>query len=601
MINHIKKPIFYSAYYITFAYLFAFLIIIALQYNNYIEQISRDQFQEVSQYIRSNMAIAKHHSKNIFKRIQYIDQLNLSTKNFKYKLEQYREREAYLLGKIYTYNSKNRNISYYGNNTEKLTIKDLSFNPTILKCLEYAGTINFGQIYVNDKKDNNYSIMACYKNTKNQQVYISLINFNKLHKKAIAKYDFFKNLNILIINKYNQVIYTSPNEYIHNQNLNNTAFFKEILVNLKKNKYKNYSNTGGFNFKNYYSISTFKDTSINIFITQKSLSKSQKFYVFLEANKYIITVEFLIFFTMLIFTIKFILHPFHNVIFSMKKIISLDDRDNLLDKDAIWKLSILSIIKLFKSYYCRLKINYKIINLKYTFMEKFLDQLIDNHTENNKQLLHNFNTPLHQIKLALQSLKKDTEKSNKNDKIIIIEKALEHFELSFSNNNISLCTIDLSEAYIDIKTIINNAVDSIFNIDIHNELLVKKYFMTNNTLILADEVCLETIMYLLLISSRNLVDDLNSVTINIQTILTGIEISIKFSGKKIKKHNVEKFINCIDNRLYLNHLREYDVDILIVNYLIHLLKFDITLETSNKESIKYEMLIPNIKLKNQTL
>ena len=67
--------------------------------------------------------------------------------------------------------------------------------------------------------------------------------------------------------------------------------------------------------------------------------------------------------------------------------------------------------------------------------------------------------------------------------------------------------------------------------------------------------------------------------------------------KKIKKHNVEKFINCIDNRLYLNYLREYDVDILIVNYLIHLLKFDITLKTDNKESIKYDMLIPNIKLK----
>jgi hypothetical protein len=122
--------------------------------------------------------------------------------------------------------------------------------------------------------------------------------------------------------------------------------------------------------------------------------------------------------------------------------------------------------------------------------------------------------------------------------------------------------------------------------------------MTNNALILADEVCLETIIFLLLYSYRNLVEDLNSVTINIQTILTGMEISIKFNGKKVQKHNVEKFINCIDNRLYLNHLKEYDVDILIVNYLIHVLKFDITLETDNKESIKYDMLIPNIKLKS---
>ena len=597
MTNRIKKPTFSSLYYIVFAYLFAFLIIIALQYNNYIEQIARYQFQEVSQYIRNRLASAKHHSKDIFRRIQYIDQLNPSTKNCKYKLEQHKEREAYLLGKIYTYDSINRNISYYGNNTEKLTIKDLSFNPTILKCLEYAGTINFGQIYVNDKKDNNYSIMACYKNTKNQQVYISLVDFNKLHKKVIAKYDFFKNLNILIINKYNQVIYANPNEHIHNQNLNNTASFKESLVILEKNKYKYYSNTRGFNLKNYYSISAFKDNSIKIFITQKSLSKSQKFHAFLKANKYIIAVEFLIFFTILIFTIKCILYPLYRVVSSMKKIIALDDRDNLLDKDAIWKLSVLNIIKLFKSYYYRLKINYKIIDLKYTFMEKFLNTLIDNHAENNRHLLHNFNTPLHQIKLALQSLKEDTEKSNKNDKITIIEKALEHFELSFTNNTISPYTIDLSEAYLDIKNIISNAVDSIFKIDIHNELLVKKNFMTNNALILADEVCLETIIFLLLYSSRNLIDDLNSVTINIQTILTGIEISIKFTGKKVKKHNVEKFINCIDNKLYLNHLREYDVDILIVNYLIHLLKFDITLKTDNKESIKYDMLIPNIKLK----
>ena len=291
------------------------------------------------------------------------------------------------------------------------------------------------------------------------------------------------------------------------------------------------------------------------------------------------------------------MYPLYIVISSMKKIIALDDMDNLLDKDAIWKLSVLNIIKLFKSYYYRIKINYKIIDLKYTFMEKFLNQLIDTHTENNRQLLHNFNTPLHQIKLALQSLKKDTEKFNKNDKITIIEKALKHFELSFINNTISPYTIDLSAEYLDIKNIINNAVDSIFNINIHNELLVKKNFMTNNALILADEVCLETIIFLLLYSFKNLVDDLNSVTINIQTILTGMEISIKFNGKKVKKHNVEKFINCIDNRLYLNHLREYDADILIANYLIHLLKFDITLKIDNKESIKYDMLIPNIKLK----
>ena len=596
MTTLIKKPIFSSVYYIAFAYLFTFLIILGLQYNNYIEQIARYQFQEISQYVRSKLALAKYYSNDSFKRVKYIDQLNLANKNIKYQLDN-KENKLYLLGKIYNYHSKDQNISFYGNNDEQLTIKDLSFNPTILKCLEYTGQLNFGQIYINAKKDNNYAIVACYGNKKNQQVYLRLLDFDKLLKKVAAKYDFFENLNIFIINKYNQIIYTSPNKYIQSQNLNAIPFLKESLLILKKHEHKYYSNIGGFNFKNYYSLAALKDNSFKIFIKQNSLSSSQKFYGFLKATKYIIIAEFLILLITLLFTIKCILYPLYIVISSMKKIIALDDMDNLLDKDAIWKLSVLNIIKLFKSYYYRIKINYKIIDLKYTFMEKFLNQLIDTHTENNRQLLHNFNTPLHQIKLALQSLKKDTEKFNKNDKITIIEKALKHFELSFINNTISPYTIDLSAEYLDIKNIINNAVDSIFNINIHNELLVKKNFMTNNALILADEVCLETIIFLLLYSFKNLVDDLNSVTINIQTILTGMEISIKFNGKKVKKHNVEKFINCIDNRLYLNHLREYDADILIVNYLIHLLKFDITLKTDNKESIKYDMLIPNIKLK----
>ena len=598
MTKPIKKPIFSSVYYITFAYLFTFLIIIALQYSSYIEQIARYQLQEVSQYVRSKLSLAKHYSNDNFNRIEYIDQLNLTNKNLKYKLDDNKAREAYLLGKIYKYNNKNQTISFYGKNNEKLTIKDLSFNPTILKCLEYTGVLNFGHIYINDKKDNNYAIVTCYGNKKNQQVYLRLLNFNKLLKKISEKYDFFKNLNILIINKYNQVIYASSNKDMHDQNLNNTAFLKEGLAIIKKYKYKYHSNIEGFNFKNYYSLTALKDDSFKIFITQKSLSKSQKFYAFLKTNKYILIAEFLIFLTTLLVIIKCILYPLYKVVFSMKKILTLDDKGNLVDKNTLWKLSVISIIKLFKSYYFRLKVNYKIIDLKYTFMEKFLNKLIDNHAENNRHLLHNFNTPLHQIKLALKSLKKDTEKSNKNDKIIIIEKALEHFESVFSNNTISQYTIELSEEYIDIKNIINNAVNSIFNAEIHKKLSIKKKFTANNTLVLADEIYLETIIYLLFHSSRNLVDKLNSVTINIQTILTGIEISIKFSGKKIKKHNIEKFINCIDNRLYLNHLREYDTDILIVNYLINLLKFDMILETDNKESIKYEMIIPNIKLKN---
>ena len=64
------------------------------------------------------------------------------------------------------------------------------------------------------------------------------------------------------------------------------------------------------------------------------------------------------------------------------------------------------------------------------------------------------------------------------------------------------------------------------------------------------------------------------------------------------KSNIEKFINCIDNKLNLNYIGEYDTEILIVNYLIHLLRFNIILETDNKESIKYDIIIPNIKLKS---
>ena len=104
MTKRIKKPIFSSIYYIAFVYLFAFLIIIALQYNNHIEQIARYQFQEISQYIRSKLAPAKYYSNDSFKRVEYIDQLNLMNENMKYQLGS-KANELYLLGKIYNYNS----------------------------------------------------------------------------------------------------------------------------------------------------------------------------------------------------------------------------------------------------------------------------------------------------------------------------------------------------------------------------------------------------------------------------------------------------------------------------------------------------------------
>ena len=200
--------------------------------------------------------------------------------------------------------------------------------------------------------------------------------------------------------------------------------------------------------------------------------------------------------------------------------------------------------------------------------------------------------------MSLQALKDAKADINKVDKISMIENALKHLESGFSANKVSPYRIELDQAYIDIKGIINSSLDLIFNPDIYKKLSVKKNYTNNNVLVLADEVCLETIVILLLSSSKNLISNVDNVTVDIQTILTGLEVSIKLSGKKINKSNIEKFINCIDNKLNLNYIGEYDTEILIVNYLIHLLRFNIILETDNKESIKYDIIIPNIKLKS---
>lgn len=66
----------------------------------------------------------------------------------------------------------------------------------------------------------------------------------------------------------------------------------------------------------------------------------------------------------------------------------------------------------------------------------------------------------------------------------------------------------------------------------------------------------------------------------------------------LKKDNTKKFIHCIHSRLYLDYLIEYKANIFIVNYLTHLLRFDMILETDNNESVKYNIIMPNIKLKN---
>ncbi len=569
-----------------------------MQYSVYLEQITRYQFYEISQYIRDKLSFAKHYSHDSFKLLEYIDKIGIADENLKHGLESSKAKEIYFLGKVYIYNNKKQNISFYGDNDEKLSIKDLNLNPTILKCLDHKEKLNFGQIYLADIKANNYTIVACYASNKSQQVYLRLMNFDNLFKKASIKYNFFKNYDVTIVNRYDQVLYTSHNKHINNPDLNSITSLKKGLNEIKKHNLKFYSDTQGFNFKNYYSLTTFKDNNFKVFTTQISLSKEQEFYKFLIAYKHILIAEFLIFLTILLLTIKYILNPLYRITSSVKKILIFNNIGNKPNKTNIWKLSIFSTIKLLKSCYLKLRFKYKIVDLKYVFMEKLLKNLINNHTENNRYLLHNLNTPLHQIRLSLQSLKDAKADINNVDKISNIENALKHFESVFSANKVSPYKIELDEAYIDIRGIINSSLDLIFNPDIYKKLSVKKNYTNNNVLVFADEVCLETIVVLLLSSSKNLISNIDNVTVDIQTILTGLEVSIKLSGKKINKSNIGKFINCVDNKLNLNYMEEHNIDILIVNWLLHLLRFNMILETDNQESIKYDIIIPNIKLKS---
>ena len=619
MIKNKKNTTSSFIYYIASTYFFAFIVVIFLQYSVYLEQITRHQFNEISQYIRHKLSFAKNYSYDSFKLLEYIDTNNIADKNLKHVLESSEIKEIYFLGKIYSYNNKKQTISFYGDNDEKLSIKDLNVNPTILKCLDQKGKLNFGQIYLADRKANNFTIVACYASNKNQQIYLRLIDFDKLFKKVSMIFNFSNNYDVMIINRYEQALYTSHNKHINNLDLNNITSLKKGLAEIKRYStkfyrdtqginfknysdtqginFKNYSDTQGINFKNYYSLTTFRDNNFKIFIKQMSLSEEQEFYKFLIFHKYTLVAEFLIFLTLLLLIIKYI-SPLYRVASSMKKILTFNNIENIPNKTDIWKLSIFSIIKLFESCYLKLRFEYKIVDLKYVFMEKLLKNLINNHTENNRHLLHNFNTPLHQIKLSLQALKDAKADINKVDKISIIEDALKHFESVFFANKVSPYRIELDEAYIDIRGIINSSLDLIFNPDIYKKLSVKKNYTNNNVLVLADEVCLETIVVLLLSSSKNLISNIDNVAVDIQTILTGLEVSIKLSGKKINKSNIEKYINCIDNKLNLNYMGEYDIDILIVNRLLHLLRFNMILETDNKESIKYDIIIPNIKLKS---
>ena len=97
-----KNPKSSFIYYIAFTYLFALIIIIFLQYSVYLEQITRHQFNEISQYIRHKLSFAKNYSYASFKLLEYIDTINIADKNLKYGLEINNVKKIYLLGKIYS-------------------------------------------------------------------------------------------------------------------------------------------------------------------------------------------------------------------------------------------------------------------------------------------------------------------------------------------------------------------------------------------------------------------------------------------------------------------------------------------------------------------
>ena len=151
-------------------------------------------------------------------------------------------------------------------------------------CLDHKEKLNFGQIYLADRKANNFTIVACYASNKNQQIYLRLIDFDELFKKVSMIFNFSNNYDVMIINRYEQALYTSHNKHINNLDLNNITSLKKGLAKIMRYNTKFYSDTQGFNFKNYYSLTTFRDNNFKIFIKQMALSEEQEFYKFLTYN-----------------------------------------------------------------------------------------------------------------------------------------------------------------------------------------------------------------------------------------------------------------------------------------------------------------------------
>ncbi|MSO13295.1 hypothetical protein h2es_0047 [Rickettsiales endosymbiont of Trichoplax sp. H2] len=571
-------------------YSIAFITIVIFQYRSYIEQIIRNEITDLSHYVRARLSVAKNYSYDNFQLIEYIDKNNLFNNNIKHILDNNRAKKLFFLDEIYKYDSVNQDLFFTGINESKISIQNLKTNPTILQCIKNKGNIKFGQIYIND----HYEIVSCYRG--DQYVYLRLINFRKLVRGIKDKYSFSKNYRILISDKYNRILYViNDSAKVLDKNLANIPYLKEGMVFLSKNKEKRYTRISGYGlFEKSYSLVSFRDKSFKIFVEEISSFNLQNIINFLKFDKLLIIIDLIIFLILASCVLVGIIYPLNRISTSLKKYMKLEGDKNL---------SNLKVIDILKHDYLKLQNQYKNIYLKYHFVSKFLKKFIVNYKDNYKDIVHNFNTPLHQIQLSIQSI--ESEHSNTivdNKKIKIIDKAskqlLANCELFFSDKKLLRYSLDSKKSNICLAEIIKDLLNTIFNMSTYDNLRISKNFTTTNTIIIEDKIFVETVMYFLLDSSKKLIDEISFLSVYIHEILTGLEISIIFEGNKIKKGNVQEYVNYIDNKLDLNYFDESKLDILIINYFVNLLGLDLSFQTNDKNIIKYKLIIPNIKIKS---
>ncbi|RST66359.1 hypothetical protein [Candidatus Aquarickettsia rohweri] len=452
--------------FIMIIYSIAFITIVIFQYRSYIEQIIRNEITDLSHYVRARLSVAKNYSYDNFQLIEYIDKNNLFNNNIKHILDNNRAKKLFFLDEIYKYDSVNQDLFFTGINESKISIQNLKTNPTILQCIKNKGNIKFGQIYIND----HYEIVSCYRGDK--YVYLRLINFRKLVRRIKDKYSFSKNYRILISDKYNRILYViNDSAKVLDKNLANIPYLKEGMVFLSKNKEKRYTRISGYGlFEKSYSLVSFRDKSFKIFVEEISSFNLQNIINFLKFDKLLIIIDLIIFLILASCVLVGIIYPLNRISNSLKKYMKLEGDKNL---------SNLKVIDILKHDYLKLQNQYKNIYLKYHFVSKFLKKFIVNYKDNYKDIVHNFNTPLHQIQLSIQSI--ESEHSNTvvdNKKIKIIDKAskqlLANCELFFSDKKLLRYSLDSKKSNVCLAEIIKDLLNTIFNMSTYDNLRISK-------------------------------------------------------------------------------------------------------------------------------